>query len=285
MVVGLLVASILAGCATKETRCGEGTSCASQPTNAPVVPTLTLPPPRGNLTLPNATYPNFQMTGCEDYSVGTELPTERVRPLVPDAFDLWGATNGNPTTGALIVILSCQRTLDNSSVFGAGTLYGVYIRATPKNESWTEEGIPNFYLMDMASDNDDLIRAAANVSLHVSKASVSATKIPTPDGSQAVHWTVEAGPWSAMLDIGNPKQSPPQNVDYEFHYWYGKGPFSRVSYHDKGTSTGLVESGSFTLQGNAEIAPAMAGPTVPFVGNYFVDKNALFQYDGAWNLR
>jgi hypothetical protein len=281
--------AVLAGCAAKAPPPCEGGSACPDPStsSSPRVNPSFPPPPRDNLTLPNATYPGFQLTECEDYRISLELPREKVQAVVPSAFEVKGLSQS--TGGILVRFRTCQRTLDNASVFGPAFLFSPQVRVFPRNSSWTTDGVPNFLLLDLGVNNEGLRGVMTNLSMPAHSTSVALTKSAEAGGSFVARWVVDAPSWSASLEFpwrGTP--SGPQSLERENHWWYGTtdGPFHRISYNAKEVSQGFFENaGSFTLQGDHALAQALGAGAVPGTLTYNTEQNSLLQYDGAWMVR
>jgi hypothetical protein len=248
----------------------------------PVEPTYPFLPPRTQgVTLPNVTYPNFQVRGCTSLSTGLLVPINLVDAVVPEEFHVRSAYA--PTlTGITLRTQQCDDSLNHESVFGKTYSYMALASVHPGNESWAEPNSINFYILDVAIDNQDFIDAFREVHLQPDPADFTITNLDIADEIFQANLKVDAGEWWVETNFRYIPNHH-QELGHETHIWYGDGPFHRFHEATAYESEAYVDQGYFEFGGDSVLSSVLQTPVFPsHSGSWRTDMNTLYQYDGAW---
>lgn len=277
----LVVLVVMAGCTARTSpppACDEDSCPSSIPASSASV---TLPSVPTGLPLPNITVPNAQMLDCRQVRVSMEVPLATLRPFVPPAFGTLGFTTS--TGGILVLIEICDRVVNGTAVLGSAILYQAFVFVYPHNESWTQQGYVNFYLLDALSDNSELVKFLSDQHLPVTFGHF--TIVPaSAQGASYEHWTIEESTWRVEFDAPTVPATNRQNLTFAAHLWYGNGPFHRITYTDASDGDTSGPYAEFLVMGQAKLAKAIPGGASPYLGGATGRADSLYRFDGNWTV-
>jgi hypothetical protein len=225
--------------------------------------------------------PHFQMVDCQRFGMSMDVPRGAVREAVPEAFHLMTLAYGTASVRAYLY--ECYRIVNDTTVLGPGRLFYTFADVWPKDETWTQQGITNWYLFDVATDNAALAAYLnARLLLPTVDANIKASKTSATPNHYIEHRRVDAEGWFASFDVPYHPPNIIQNTTHESHFWHGTGPYHRTTYHMASLYVG-APVGDFIIQGDCILCKLVpGGVTAYWIGGHHVQTAELFQYDGLW---
>ncbi len=237
--------------------------------------------PTGDAPLPgpNATLGVVQFLDCYEHGLKLEVSYKTVRPQVPPAFEVIGFTS--ETAGIYVQIFTCGRVVNETAVLGSAHLLTSWAFVKPRNESWTPDITSNSFLLDVVMDDEALREALAAWNWTSAAGTFENTATPDLPNGRGDVWRVQAAAFEVGVSLLEHDLTA-QASGEESYWWYGDGPFHRVTYRVNDTVAAL-QDGEIHVVGNSRLGSAMGQASAHALGRLSLNSSFTFTYDGSWN--
>ncbi len=228
---------------------------------------------------PNATIGVVQFLDCYEHGMSLEVSYKTVRPQVPPAFEVIGFTS--ETAGIYVQIFTCGRVVNETAVLGSAHLLTSWAFVKPRNESWTPDITSNRFLLDVATDNAAVSAGLATLNLTAAAGTFENTPSPELPNDEGDLWRIRTTSFEIVASILEHDAAMQQVSGAELLWWYGGGPFHRLTYRVNDTFA-AQQTGEIHATGTSRLGSAM-GQGSFFLGSLTISSSFTFTYDGSWN--
>lgn len=159
---------------------------------------------------------------CIGHTGSLLVPSDRVRPKVPDAFLLDGPPG---MASMLVMLLRCREIVANASVGTDFWYFESSAFVTPRNESW-RGGDANRYLIDVRVSNQSMTDWLEKLGLEAPTAQFAETN-ESAMGLIVHRWDVTDSNSGFVMQSAS-RGNPGGTATNEIRWWYGDGPFLRA---------------------------------------------------------